>query len=94
MKERTTAAVLTMLVVMIIAAFQGADRNVLDVTGGIGLCTFWLGVLAGVIGIVVCIPVDYRRYGQGIIIGSGLLLLTGLSICTGGFGLISQSALL
>jgi hypothetical protein len=89
MRETTISAVVTIVIILLIS-FLGMNgkSTMFDATGGVGTYSFWLGVIAVVIGLILSVISETRKYGQGILIGGGLLLLIGLSLCSGGFGLI------
>lgn len=84
------SALITIAVVLIFSAFQiRSGYDMFDATRGMGTAAFWLGILALIIGLILCIIPQSRKAGQGMLIGGGLLLLIGFSLCTGGFGIFN-----
>lgn len=90
MSERTIGALVTIGVVLLISLAQVSSPDMFDRTGGFGTTAFWLGLLAAIIGLILSIFVKTRQFAQGMLIGGGILMLIGFSLCSGGFGLIKS----
>lgn len=88
MSQRNLGVLLTIGIVLLVSVTQAGHPDMFDKTGGFGTSSFWLGFLAAVAGLILCIFIRTRKFGQGMMMGGGILLLIGLSLCTGGFGLV------
>ncbi len=86
--ETRISAGMTIAVIAIISAFQRSNDNMFDVSVGMGIPCFSLGILAAIIGLIVSIIPKIKSYGQGMLIGGGILILIEFSISSGGFGLV------
>ena len=87
-RETKIAALITVIIIVAVSASQLNSSTGFDTTGGMGSVCFELGILAGFVGLILSCIIKTAKYGQGILIGSGVLLLIGFSLCSGGFGLI------
>jgi|GEM_PF-4785763 len=88
MSQRNLGVLLTIGVVLLVSVAQVGRPDMFDETGGFGTSSFWLGFLAALAGLILCIFTQTRKFGQGMMMGGGILLLIGFSLCTGGFGLV------
>ena len=88
MSERNLGFLITTVIVLLVSVTQIGRPDMFDSSGGFGTASFWLGILAAVIGVILCIFLKTKQFGQGMILSGGLLLLIGFSVCSGGFGLI------
>jgi hypothetical protein len=79
MRAATIAAILTVLVVQVIA-FADAGMDI-----SLNEFGFYNGILSfacAAIGFLLCLFARTREIGKGILIGSGLLLVVGFATCT------------
>lgn len=85
------AALVKVIIIVAVSAFQFNSSSGFDATGGRGVVGFELGILTGFVGLILSCIIKTAKYGQGILIGSRVLLLIGFSLRRGGFGLIKKS---
>lgn len=86
-KETKTTALVTVISIATISVFQINNKTLFDMNG-MGFYCFFLGLFTGVAGVVISLFPTIAKYGQGLLIGGGLVILIGFSICTNGFGLV------
>lgn len=87
MKTVWISAAITVILAEVFAAAWGSEQG--HERGTFGLINLLLGVAALLLGVVLCIPNQTRNSGKGILLGSGVLLLIGLAVCSttsNGFG--------
>jgi len=86
MKNTFKSAAFTVLICLTISfiiSFTSSPGD--NRLGGAGLLSFGLGFMGLILGAVVCISKKGREIGKGILLGSGILILIGFSVCAANF---------
>jgi hypothetical protein len=85
MNKTLTAAAITVVIVELIAFMQSRSLNGFDAQG-FGFANIVCCALTFFVGLILLFIPNSKRVGEGVLLGTGILLLIGLFVCgTAGF---------
>ena len=80
MKTIWIAAIATVALVEVISFLETFGQR--DIKSAIGISNFLFGIVAFLIGVLAFTSKQTENIGKGILLGSGIVFLIGLSLCS------------